>query len=75
MNKCNTCQCSKASTTRIADLLQPLELLEKEEKKYVNIDSIIDLTSTRQRHDALRWYLDKSSKMAHFISTITTKES
>ena len=75
MNKCNVCQYSKASTTRIADLLQPLEILEKEERKCLNIDSIIDLTFTRQGHDALHWCLGKSNKMAHFITTITSKES
>lgn len=28
VNICNVCQCSKASTTRMADLLQSLEILE-----------------------------------------------
>ena len=71
--KCVVCQCCKAFTTRIARLLQPLELLDKK-WDCVTIDFIIGLTPTRQGHDIILVYVDKLIKMAHFIATITTIE-
>jgi hypothetical protein len=73
VNKCDICQRSKASTIRIARLLQPLELLDKK-WDCVTIDFIIGLTPTKQGHDTILVYVDKLSKMAHFIATVTIVE-
>ena len=70
VNSCDVYQCSKASTTRIVALLQPLEILKKK-WEYVSLDFIIELTFTRQGHDAILVCVDKLSKMAHFIATVT----
>ena len=71
VNSCDVCQRSKASTTRIAGLLQPLEIPEKK-WECVSLDFITGLTPTRQGHDAILVCVDKLSKMAHFIATVTT---
>ena len=71
VNTCDVCQRSKASTTRIAGLLQPLKILEKK-WECVSIDFITGLTPTKQGHDAILVCVDKLSKMAHFIATVTT---
>lgn len=71
VNSCDVCQRSKASTTRIAGLLQPLEIPEKK-WECVSLDFITGLTPTTQGHDAILVCVDKLSKMAHFIATVTT---
>ncbi len=71
VNTCDVCQRSKASTTRIAGLLQPLEIPEKK-WECVSLDFITGLTPTKQGHDAILVCVDKLSKMAHFIATVTT---
>ena len=71
VNSCDVCQRSKASTTKIAGLLQPLEIPEKK-WECVSLDFITGLTPTRQGHDAILVCVDKLSKMAHFIATVTT---
>jgi hypothetical protein len=66
MSTCDVCQCSKASTTRMARLLQPLEIPERR-WECVSLDFITRLTPTRQIHDAIFVCVDKLSKMAHLI--------
>ena len=71
MNSCNVCQHSKASTIRITGLLQPLEIpIRKWE--CVSLDFITRLIPTKQGHDAILVCVDKLSKMAHFVATVTT---
>ena len=71
VNSCDVCEHSKASTTRIASLLQPLEIPEKK-WECISLDFITGLTPTKQGHDAILVCIDKLSKMAHFIATVTT---
>jgi hypothetical protein len=71
VNTCDVCQRSKASTTKIAGLLQPLEI-PKKKWKCVSLNFITGLTPTKQGHDAILECVDKLSKMAHFIATVTT---
>jgi hypothetical protein len=71
VNTCDVCQRSKASTTRIAGLLQPLEIQEKK-WECVSLDFITGLTPTKQGHDAILVCVDNLSKMAHFIVPVTT---
>ena len=71
VNSCDVCQSSKASTTRIVGLLQFLEIPEKK-WECVSVDFITGLTPIKQGHDAILVCVDKLSKMAHFIATITT---
>ena len=70
VNSCDVCQCSKASTTRIVGLLQPLEIREKK-WECISLDFITGLIPTKQGHDAILVFVDKLSKIAHFIATIT----
>ena len=71
VNTCDVCQCSRASTTRMARLLQSLKIPERK-CECVSLDFITGLTPTKQGLDAILVCVDKLSKMAHFISTMTT---
>jgi hypothetical protein len=71
VNKCDICQHSKASTIKIAWLLQPLELPDKK-WDYVTIDFITRLIPIKQGHDAILVCINKLTKMPHFIATVTT---
>jgi hypothetical protein len=57
VNSCDVCQCSKASTIRIAGLLKPLKILEKK-WECVSLDFITSLTPTKQGHDAILVCMD-----------------
>ena len=71
VNTHDICQRSKASTTKIVGLLQPLKILERK-WDCVSLDFIIGLTPTKQGDDAILVCVDKLSKIAHFIATMTT---
>ena len=71
MNICDVCQRNKAFTTRMARLVQPSETPEKK-WECVSLNFITVVTPPKQGHDALSVCVDKLSKMAHFIATVTT---
>jgi putative transposase len=57
--------------TKMAGLLQPLEILEMK-WECVSLDFSIGLTPIKQGHGGILVCVDKLSKMAHFIATMTT---
>ena len=71
VNTCDVCQHNKASITRMTYILQFLEIHERR-WEYVSLCFITKLTPTKQGHVAILVCVDKLSKMAHFIATVTT---
>jgi len=67
---CTTCQRTKASQKSTAGTLQPLEIPSCNWEA-VSLDFIVQLPMTKNGHDAIVVFLDKLSRMAHFVPTRT----
>ena len=68
---CHSCQANKSTTQKAADLLQPLPIPD-EPWESVSMVFIIHLPKTKEGHDAILVVVDRLTKMAHFIPTVTT---
>jgi transposase InsO family protein len=63
---CESCQCNKSSHERPAGLLQPLEIPTKRWAT-VTMDFIVQLPKTSRGYDMITVFVDKLTKMAHFV--------
>ena len=70
VSTCDGCQRMKASTTKPAGLLQPLQIPEGTWES-VSMDLITQLPMTKLGHDAIVVFVDRMSKMVHFAPTTT----
>ena len=68
---CSTCQRDKASNQKPGGLLQPLPIPGRRWEE-VSMDFITQLPKTRHGHTAIVVFVDRLSKMAHFVPTTTT---
>ena len=71
VTQCAVCQRNKPTNTRPAGLLQPLQVPERPWIS-VSMDLITGLPQTRSGHTAIAVFVDRMSKMAHFVATQTT---
>lgn len=64
---CPTCQRTKGSTQKPIGLLRPLEVpLERWDR--ITMDFIVGLPQTASGHDAITVFVDKLTKMVHFVA-------
>ncbi len=68
---CIVCQRNKTGTQRPARLLQPLQIPERKWGS-VGMDLIVGLPMTENGHDAIMTFVDRLTKMVHFVPTVTT---
>ena len=68
---CDICQRNKASTHKPHGLLQPLPIPEKKWTS-VSMDFIVQLPKTAAGRDAIVVFVDRLTKMAHFVAINTT---
>lgn len=71
---CPACQRNKASNEVPLGLLQPLPIPERPWSS-VSLDFITDLPRTEAGFDAILVVVDRLTKMAHFIPTVTTVDA
>ena len=71
VDSCEKCQRNKPSQERPYGLLQPLAIPTKR-WTVVTMDFMVQLPKTPRNHDAITVFVDKLSKRAHFIPSITT---
>jgi hypothetical protein len=71
VKSCDICQRVKASQQRPGGLLQPLPIPEKRWED-ISMDFIVQLPKTLRGHDAIFVVVDRLTKRAHFIPTVTT---
>lgn len=71
ITSCDSCQRNKSSNLQPAGLLQPLTTPSKRWEQ-VTMDFIVQLPTTRNKHDAIVVFLDRLSKRAHFCPTHTS---
>jgi Integrase zinc binding domain/RNase H-like domain found in reverse transcriptase/Chromo (CHRromatin Organisation MOdifier) domain/Integrase core domain len=67
---CLQCQRNKPTNTKSPGLLQPLPIPEKNWEQ-VSMDLIVQLPRTKRGFDAVVTFVDKLSKMVHFVPTKT----
>ncbi|CAI7898684.1 unnamed protein product, partial [Closterium sp. NIES-53] len=70
VTRCDTCARHKPSTQKPGGLLQPLEIPD-EPWESVSMDFITDLPKTRDGHTAILVFVDRLTKMVHFVPTTT----
>ena len=70
MASCDVCQRNKSSNKKLAGLLRPLEIPTRN-WQHVSMDLIIQLPKTKSGNDAIVVFVDKLSKMSHFVATKT----
>ncbi|CAI7798149.1 unnamed protein product [Closterium sp. NIES-54] len=70
VTRCDTCARNKPSTQKPGGLLQPLEIPD-EPWESVSMDFITDLPKTRDGHTAILVFVDRLTKMVHFVPTTT----
>ena len=68
---CHACQSNKPSNATPMGLLQPIPTPERRWDT-VTMDLITQLPKTKHGHDAIVVFVDKFSKMAHYVATTTT---
>lgn len=68
---CPSCQRVKHLTDRPAGLLQPLDVPTKK-WQHISMDLITNLPRTESGKDAIIVFVDRFSKMAHFVASTTT---
>ncbi len=68
---CQLCQRNKSTNRKPAGLLQPLPVPEWNWQS-VSMDLITQLPKTTAGHDAIVVFVDRLSKMVHFVPTTTT---
>lgn len=71
VSTCVHCQQNKASNQKPGGLLHPLPIPGKR-WEHVTMDLITQLPATQAGYDAIVTFVDKLSKMAHFVPTKTT---
>jgi len=70
VSTCLTCQANKPSTQLPMGKLQPLPIPERP-WQVVTMDLITQLPRTKNGHDAIVVFVDKLTKMAHYVATRT----
>ena len=71
VKSCLPCQQNKATNTKKNGLLSPLPI-PQHKWQVVSIDFISPLPKTNSQHDAIMVVVDKLTKYAHFIPTVST---
>ena len=69
--RCDSCQRIKAEHQKPAGLLQPMKVPEWKWDE-VGMDFIVGLAQSRHGHDAIWVFIDRLTKVAHFILVKTT---
>lgn len=67
---CANCQRNKSTNAKSPGLLQPLPIPEQN-WEHVSMDLIVQLPRTKRNFDAVVTFVDKLSKMVHFVPTRT----
>ena len=67
---CDSCQRNKPSHQAKIGLLQPLPIPERPWQQ-VSLDLIVALPRTKSGHDAVVVFVDKLTKMVHYVATTT----
>ena len=67
ISKCLTCQQVKAEHQRPAGLLQPLSIPQWK-WEHIIMDFVVGLPRTQQNHNAIWVFVDRLTKLAHFIA-------
>ncbi|GJP70425.1 hypothetical protein CLOP_g1368, partial [Closterium sp. NIES-67] len=70
VSRCDACARNKSDTKKPGGLLQPLEIPD-EPWESVSLDFITDLPKTRDGHTAILVFVDRLTKMVHFVATTT----
>jgi hypothetical protein len=70
VKSCPACQHNKASNQKPAGLLQPLQIPDRRWQS-VSLDFITQLPKTKSGHTAIMVFVDRFSKMVHFVPTVT----
>jgi hypothetical protein len=68
-NSCLQCQQNKISTQQPMGLLQPLPIPERRWQQ-VTMDLIVKLPKTKKGNDSIAVFVDKLTKMVHYVATI-----
>jgi len=68
---CDSCQRNKSRSQAPPGLFQPLETPTKP-WDHISMDFIVELPKTKSGYDAITVYVDKFSRMAHFIPSKTS---
>jgi hypothetical protein len=71
VRSCHVCQVNKTGNERPGGLLQPLQIPERRWES-VGMDVITGLPLTPDGHDAILTFVDRLSKMVHFVPTVTS---
>jgi hypothetical protein len=71
VDTCVVCQRDKASTQKPAGTLQPLSIPDRNWSS-VGMDFIVGLPMTKRGHNAIYTFVDRLSKMCHFVATVDT---
>lgn len=71
IRSCPLCQANKSTNRHPIGLLQPLATPSKRWQE-VTMDLITQLPKTRQGHDAIAVFVDRLTKMTHFVPTKTS---
>ncbi len=71
VDRCLKCQVSKSEQVKNPGLLQPLRVPNLKFES-VSMDFIVGLPKTRSNFDSIMVVVDRLTKIAHFIPTITT---
>ncbi|GJP37547.1 hypothetical protein CLOM_g21945 [Closterium sp. NIES-68] len=70
VSRCDACAGNKSDTKKPGGLLQPLEIPD-EPSESVSLDFITYLPNTRDGHTAILVFVDRLTKMVHFVTTTT----
>jgi hypothetical protein len=71
---CPSCQANKGANRKPIGLLHPLPIPERK-WECVSTDLIVQLPKTKNGYDAIATFVDKLTKMAHFVPTTTTVDA
>jgi transposase InsO family protein len=71
VKSCDSCQRNKSHNLKPAGLMQPLDIPAGNWES-VSMDFITGLPKTKDGKDAILVFVDRLSKMVHFVSTTTT---
>lgn len=71
VKQCDLCQRNKSTNQKPVGLLKPLEA-PKRKWESVSMDYITQLPRTKSGHDAILVFVDRLTKMTHFVPTVTS---